>query len=308
MNIAQNTKNRTVTIALTVILILSLVSGSLMGTAAAQDTSNLNIGPVDAPAEVSVNEAAEIESNAEIPSLPADWSAEVEFTLYEAKDGGANQLGTQDISVEDGESVNAAIEHEFENPGVKEVYFTVEGEITREGAVSSQTAKVKRTTQSVIIDVPGELDPDNIDISDIDAPSEVSPTEPVEIGSGAQIPDLPANWSADLEFVLYVNDEQAGTQQINIEDGESVDVAVEHEFQGTDEKEVYYNVEGEVTREGPVATQTKEIERTTETFTVDILAKTGLSQSTIEGAAFPVPDSLEDEVNSLKSDMTDKLL
>jgi hypothetical protein len=296
MNIAQNKKNRIVSITITIILVLSLVSGLLTGSVAAQDTSNLNIGSVDAPVEVSVNEAVEIESNAEIPSLPADWSAELEFTLLEAKDGGANQLGTQEISVEDGESVNVAIEHEFDESGVKEVYFDVEGEITREGAVSSQTADIERTTQSVTIDVPGELDPDKIDISDIDVPSEVSPTEPIEIESSANIPDLPADWSADLDFVLYVNDQQAGTQQINIEDGESVDVAIEHEFQGIGNKQVYYEVTGDVTREGPVATQTAEIDRTTQTVTVGVLDELNVDEIGVEDFTTPSEITLDEQI------------
>ena len=297
MTVVSKCRNKKTAYRLLIIVSIPLLLfGLSTGVATAQDTSNLNIGEIDAPVEVSVNEEANFESNAEIPNLPADWSAELEFILYENKGGGASRLGTQEVTVEDGESVDISIEHEFQEAGSKQLYFQINGEITREGRISSQTATIDRQTRQVTTDVPGELDPENIDISSIDLPSEVSPQQAVEVESRAEIPELPADWSANLNFVLYVNDEQVGTREINIQDGESVYVAIEHEFQGVGNKEVYYEVTGDVTRQGPVATQTAEIDRTTQSVTVGVLDDLNVNEIDIRDFSAPSEITLDEQI------------
>ena len=291
---------------LILVLVPLLLSGSATGIATAEDASKLDVDKIDAPEKINVNEQIKIGSSAKIPDLPADWSADLEFILYEKKDRGISKLGTQEITVEDGESVDVAIEHEFKEAGTKQLYFQVDGEITREGLFSSPTANIDRTTEPVTIGVAGELDPDQIITGGLNTPSEVSSEERVKIESSAEIPELPADWSADLNFILYVNEEQVGTQQVSIEDGESVNITINHKFQEADKREVYYRITGEVTRDGPVETKTTQIDRTTETVTVGVSSR--LELTTVEGAALPVPQSLEDEVSEYKTNIRQTIL
>ena len=130
-------------------IIVSIVAISPVAAQDDIDTSNLDIGDFSAPDEADLGEEVQFESSAEIPNLPADWSAELEFNLY--IDG--SQVGTQDISIEDGESADVTINHQLQEDGDKEVYFEIVGELTREGALSDQSVDIDQTTQTVTIEV-----------------------------------------------------------------------------------------------------------------------------------------------------------
>uniref|UniRef100_UPI0012ABED0E hypothetical protein n=1 Tax=Halorubrum halophilum TaxID=413816 RepID=UPI0012ABED0E len=134
------------------ILILVTASVTLTSPVVAQDgidSSNLEIGDISVPSEVELGDKIEITSSAAIPSLPADWFAQLEFVAY-ADD---RQVGTQKVSIEDGDTADVSVSHSFQQAGSKELYFEVTGELTREGAVSEQSITVDRTTSSVVVNV-----------------------------------------------------------------------------------------------------------------------------------------------------------
>jgi hypothetical protein len=171
----------------TVILLAILVTASatLIPPVTAQggiDTSNLDIGEAVAPSEVEVGEEIEITSSAAIPSLPADWSAQLEFVAY----AGDSQVGSQKVSLQDGESVDVSVGHSFQQTGSKELYFEVTGELTREGAVTEQSATIDRTTSSVAIDV--------IDTE----PTENEDTQEDDESVGDQVEDTTDNLRTDI--------------------------------------------------------------------------------------------------------------
>jgi hypothetical protein len=143
------------------------------------------------------------------------------------------------------------------------------------------------------------IDTSNLNIGDTEAPSETRAGERVEIQSSAEISDLPADWSAQLDFVAYAGDNQIGSQTVSVEDGDKVDVSITHEFQESGSKGVYFEVSGEVKREGPVATQTATVERTTRTVTVDVSPPV----TTTEGAAFETPEAIQNEVDNLREEV-----
>jgi len=130
-------------------IIVSIVAISPVAAQDDIDTSNLDIGDINAPDEADIEEEIQFESSAEIPDLPADWSAELEFNLYVDE----SQVGTQEISIEDGESTDVIINHQLQEDGDKEVYFEIVGELTREGALSEQSADIDQTTQTITIEV-----------------------------------------------------------------------------------------------------------------------------------------------------------
>lgn len=148
------------------------------------------------------------------------------------------------------------------------------------------------------------IDGSNLVIGDITAPSEVTSGEEVTIESSAEIPDLPADWHANLDFILYVDGSQVGTQEVSLTDGESADVAIQHQFQGSGVKEVYLEVNGELTREGRVSDQSTSIDRTTRTVSVDVTERIGTSVSD-QGAAFTTPDSIQSEVDEVRENIPD---
>lgn len=148
------------------------------------------------------------------------------------------------------------------------------------------------------------IDASNLNIGDINAPPEATSGEEVSIESSAEIQDLPADWSADLDFTLYVDGNQVATQEVSLTDGNSVDVAIQYQIQGNGAKEVYLKIDGELTREGIVSDQSTTIDRTTQTVSVDVTADVGTSVS-FEGAAFVAPDSIQSEVDEVREDIPD---
>ncbi|GAB6879164.1 hypothetical protein JCM17823_14380 [Halorubrum gandharaense] len=150
------------------------------------------------------------------------------------------------------------------------------------------------TTAPVIAE--DDIDTSNVEIGEVTTASEATVGEQVEISSSAAIPQLPADWSADLEFHLYVDNEQMTTQEISLEDGESVDVEVLYAFEELGDKELYFQVEGEVEREGTVTTQTATVDRTTETRSIQITPET----TKMDGAIFTAPEALQDDIEETR--------
>ena len=106
----------------TVLVVVMLIVASLTLTApvAGQsgiDTSNLEIGEPAGPSEIEAGEEMTLTSSASIRSLPADWTAELDFTAY----ANGNEVGTQKVSLEDGESVDVSVTHSFEETGSKDL-------------------------------------------------------------------------------------------------------------------------------------------------------------------------------------------
>ena len=147
------------------------------------------------------------------------------------------------------------------------------------------------------------VDASNLDIGDINAPSEATSGETVTVESSGEIPTLPADWSADLEFTLYVDGSQVGTQEVSLTDGGSVDIAIQHQVQGSGETEVYFDVSGQLTREGSFSEQSTSIDRTTQTVSIDVLAEdTGDdTQEEVEDTV----DETEDTVNDAEDETKD---
>ena len=141
-----------------------------------------------------------------------------------------------------------------------------------------------------------EIDTSKLEIGEITAVSEVETGEEIDFTSGAEIRELPADWSAQLEFQLYVDGERVTTQNASLEDGDSIDVVIPHEFEQAGEKEVYIQVEGEIEREGRFATQTAAVKRTTQTITINATPNT----TEVDGAVFTAPDSLKEDIEELR--------
>jgi len=76
--------------------------------------------------------------------------------------------------------------HSFQQTGSKELYFEVTGELTREGAVTEQSATIDRTTSSVAIDV--------IDTE----PTENEDTQEDDESVGDQVEDTTDNLRTDI--------------------------------------------------------------------------------------------------------------
>jgi len=103
--------------AILLIAILLLSIGAVFPVVAQDgiDTSNLEISGISTVSEATTGEEIEISSTASIPSLPADWSAQLDFHLY--ADG--EQVTTQTVSLEDGDSIDVVMSHSFEQTGEK---------------------------------------------------------------------------------------------------------------------------------------------------------------------------------------------
>ena len=255
--------NSTLTSLIVMALIVVLIGVSTpVAAQSGVDASNLDIGDVTAPSEATSGETVTVESSAEIPTLPADWSADLEFTLY--VDG--NQVGTQEVSLTDGGSVDIAIQHQVQGSGEKEVYFDVSGQLTREGSFSEQSTSIDRTTQTVSIDVIAE------DTGD-DTQEEVEDTVDETEDTVDDVEDETEDTVDDAED--QVDDTQEESEE-TVEDAQDEAQDIEEDLQdGVDESQV---------------------ENTTENL--------GTSVS-IEGAAFVAPDSIQSEVDEVREDIPD---
>ena len=161
---------------------------------------------------------------------------------------------------------------------------------------------------SVIVSSPAAaqsgIDDSNLNIGDINGPSEATTAEEATIKSSAEIPSLPADWSAELNFTLYVDGSQVATQEVSLTDGESVDVAIQHQFQESGVKEIYLEIDGELTREGLFSDQSTSIDRTSKTISLDITQDVGTNIS-VEGAAFVAPGSIQSDINDVRENIPD---
>jgi PKD repeat protein len=112
------------------------------------DTSNVDVGEVSAPSEVTIDEEINVTSSVSIPTLPADWSAQLKFVAYNDK----SQIGSQEVTIEDGEVADVSVQHTFEQTGSADMYFKISGTVTRKGIIE-KSATINRTTSSVTVDV-----------------------------------------------------------------------------------------------------------------------------------------------------------
>ncbi|TKX66137.1 MULTISPECIES: hypothetical protein [Halorubrum] len=80
-------------LAIVILLIASLTLTAPVAAQSGIDASNLEIGDSTAPSKIEVGEEMTLTSSAPIRSLPADWTAELDFTAY----ANGNEVGTQKI-------------------------------------------------------------------------------------------------------------------------------------------------------------------------------------------------------------------
>lgn len=232
-----------------IIIILVIVSVGLTSPVTAQEeveTSNLDIGEVTAPSEVKLGEEIEIVSSAAIPELPADWSAQLEFVAYADE----NQLGTQKVSIEDGDAVDVSIHHSFEQAGSKDLYFEVTGELTREGAVTEQSATIDRTTSPVVVTV---IEADHAESEDTQEDDELVDD---------QVEDATSNLETDLsiEGAVFVAPESIQDQVDDLRENTPVKTdRVSHAFVVATSDDLYLVLADEEPVEGYAAIRGAEL-------------------------------------------------
>ena len=128
----------------------------------------------------------------------------------------------------------------------------------------------------------------------LDVPSSPSVGEETSISTSFSTPDLIRDREGTLTLSLYVSGEEVASRTLNIQDGETESVSFSHTFQSSGTQTVEIR--------GSVELGDREFSRTA-TRRVDVSeAASNVANTEVEGAAFPVPDSLEEEVESYRSE------
>lgn len=139
----------------------------------------------------------------------------------------------------------------------------------------------------------------------IDAPSKATADEPVTVGASVSIPDLVGDYESELTVTLSVDGEQVASKTVTVADGETTSVSFSHTFASEGTHTV--TVSGEVTLAGQSFGESvsASIDVTLPaTPTVTPPPTPDLESKSLDGAAFPVPESLQDEVDAYRQQVT----
>jgi uncharacterized membrane protein len=157
----------------------------------------------------------------EIPATPADWSADLDATLY--VDG--TEVGTQPVPLSDDEATDVTFQHEFQQAGNQEVYIRIEGEATRDGPVSTISAELEATTPTAIVTIvdsgSDESDNESDQNPDEDNSDEDGSTEDGSSSADISISSRPTSVapgdSATVQFSVTNTGENASTGGIQFD-------------------------------------------------------------------------------------------
>lgn len=127
----------------------------------------------------------------------------------------------------------------------------------------------------------------------LDVPSSPTAGEETSISTSFSTRDRIIDREGRLTLSLYVSGEEVASKTVSIQRGETASVSFSHTFQssGTQTVEVRGSVEFGDQEFSKSATRRVDVSE----------AASNVATTEVEGAAFPVPDSLEEEVQSITS-------
>lgn len=277
--------NRT---ALVLVLILGIVVLAPPATALTTPADTSTDAPeidvsITLPDQATVGDDATIGASATIPDLVGSYETEVTFTLL--VDG--TRVSQRTATVADGETTQTSFEHTFDTSGSHDVRITASTEFAgkRFDAGVSKTLRVESQTTTT-------PDIDSIDVS-ISAPSTTAVDQSTTISSTVGLPAVSGtSVSGDVTVALEADGQQVAAKTITLSDGESKTVSLSHAFATSGETELTVTATGTIADQSLSASTTRTITVESQTETIDTT-----------GVVFKTPSSLEDEVDSYRSQL-----
>jgi len=124
-------------------------------------------------------------------------------------------------------------------------------------------------------------------------PNKPTVGEPTSISTEVTVPEMLGTVESELTVTLYIDGERAASKSLSVEDGTTTSVNFTHTFETSGETTVE--------AEGAITFLKQDYDQTIST-TVDVQRPPSM-----EGAAFAVPESLEDEVNNYRENVSTEL-
>jgi len=274
-----NRNNSYIAVSLGILLVL-IVAGMIIATGPTAAQQGIDVS-VDAPDEITAGDQATIAASVTTPDIGVrDHEAELAVDLN--IDG--ETVASETVTVGDGETTEVAFAHTFERTG------SVAVEIQGEGAIAGQTLSSSAST-TVNVQAP---EPDTDFGIEVNVPNEVEAGQEAEIATAATAPSFPTSETGEATVTVYVDGEQVYSETELLEDGQTMDVSTGQTFDSAGSATV------EVVAEATLAGQTfsDSISRT-------VNVPVGVETTTVEGASFTVPESLDDEVEDLRGTLPD---
>ena len=196
-------------VALLVALVVTFSVVGVGGIGVASTQENLDI-TVDVPQEATVGEQTTLSAAISIPDLPRDHENDLTVMFY--SDG--RQIGSETVTVADGETTKVDLSHTFNSAGDKEIQ--VEASTTLGGQEFTGT---DTTTLSVVeaeeqISIDGDL---SLSLETPDSP-EVDEETTTTVQS--DIPSLTGAQSGELTLRLLVDGEETASKTVTVSGGE----------------------------------------------------------------------------------------
>lgn len=145
----------------------------------------------------------------------------------------------------------------------------------------------------------GQVAEKNLSIS-LDAPAKAQVNQQITISTTVSVPDIQRDVEKELTVTLSIDGQQVATKTVTVQDGEQTSISFSHTFESSGTHTI--KATGEVTLIGQ--TYSKSVSATIEVRkpdTPETPQKPDIQATSLSGAAFTLPKSLEDEVNSYRS-------
>lgn len=146
----------------------------------------------------------------------------------------------------------------------------------------------------------------------IDAPDQATTGEAISVSSSISVPELLRDYEKEMTVTLYVDGEEVDSRTVTVTDGETTQVDFSHTFSNSGSKTLRVETEvtmGQQSYSGSASKSVEVVEPSVSTEVPESISTVTpeLEATTREGAAFAVPESLEDEVDQYRDDSTQSL-
>lgn len=266
----------------TILLLVGGLSG--VGTVSGQDDLDVSL---DVPQEVTAGEQVTLSSTVSPPELPGDYEQELTVTFY----SNGQQIGSETVTVADGETTEVEITHTFEEAGEKNIEAEATVAFGGQEYTGSNTATLTVSESQEQISIDGDL------ALSVDIPDSPQAGKETTTTVESDVPSFTGAREGELTLRLLIDGEEAASETITVTGGERSETDFTTVFDSSGETTVI--VEATLT----VGDQT--LSKST-TRTVSI-SEAPPETTSVDGAAFAVPESLEDEVEAYRDDVSQDL-
>ncbi|WP_323677652.1 hypothetical protein [Halorubellus sp. PRR65] len=258
------------------------ITGLTAATHTSTNSSGLDVS-LTLPSQPTAGEQTTIGASATVPDLVGSYETELTFTLL--VDG--NSVSEQTVTVADGDTTQTTFTHTFANSGSHEVRVTAGTEIAGQSFNAGVTKTLSVESQSTTTPDIGSLE------LSTSAPSTTTVDQSTTITSTVSLPTISGTTvSGDVTVALKADGRTVASKTITLSDGDSKEVSLSHAFTSSGETKLTVSATGTIADQSVSASTSRTITVESQTETIDTT-----------GVVFKTPTSLEDEVESYRSQL-----